>query len=41
MILVRSSNTFRAYFSVKEALVLSFADVFFSKGAFLNDKNTR
>ena len=29
---------FRAYFSVKETLVLSFDDVVFSKGAFLDDK---
>ena len=29
---------FRAYFSVKETLGLSFDDVVFSKGAFLDDK---
>ena len=29
---------FRAYFSVKETLVLSFNDVVFSKGAFLDEK---
>ena len=30
---------FRAYFSVKEKLVLSFDDVDFSKGGFLDHKN--
>ena len=38
MIQVENSNIFRAHFSVKETLVLSFEDVVFSKGGFLDDK---
>ena len=34
-------NIFQVYFSVKETLALSFNDFFFSKGTFLDDKNTK
>ena len=33
------ANIFRAYYSLKETSVLSFDDVVFSKGGFLDDKN--
>ena len=40
MILVKYKNFFRAYVSVKKKyLALSFDDVVFSKGGFLNDEN--
>ena len=39
MILSKIPNIFRAYFSVKETLVLSFHDVDFLQGGFLDDKN--
>ena len=32
-------NIFRTYFSVRETLVLSFEDVVFLKGGFLDHKN--
>ena len=34
-------NIFEAYFSIKETLVLSFDDVVFTKGAIIDDKNTK
>ena len=36
MILAKNSKYFRAFFSVKEALVLSFDDVLFFKEGFLD-----
>ena len=39
MILSKIPIIFRAYFSVKETLVLSFHDVDFLQGGFLDDKN--
>ena len=34
-------NIIQAYFSIKETLVLSFDDVVFTKGAIIDDKNTK
>ena len=40
MILVRRSQiSFKSFFSLKVTLVLSFDDVVFSKGGFLDHKN--
>ena len=39
MILLKIPNIFPAYVFVKETLVLSFDDVVFTKGSFLDDKN--
>ena len=39
MILVKKFHIFRAFFSVKETLVLSFDNFVFLKGGFLDDKN--
>ena len=37
--LAKVPNIFQDYFSVKATLALSFHDVVFSKGVFLDDKN--